>query len=263
MSPRYYDIHAHLADSRIAAELPDMLATSRAHGVAGILANAARLEEWPRIIELCREPGVHGALGLHPFFVDEWHSGVPDELRQRLDAHPEIRAVGEIGLDFADGRADESRQREAFAAQLAVACERQKPVILHNRRSWPEFLALWQASGATRQGLRGVCHHFNGSRELARQLLDLGLSLSFCGPLTYANASRLKEAAAYVPLERLLTETDCPDLPAAAYRGGWSVPWHVQAIVSEIGRLKGISETAVADAVERNYRQMLDLALVA
>ena len=260
MSLRYYDIHAHLADARIRSELPDMLAASRQHGVAGILANAARLHEWPRLLDLCREPGIHGALGLHPFFVDEWHAGVPGELRRLLAAHPELRAIGEIGLDFQDGRDSEARQREAFVAQLAVACDMHRPVIMHNRKSWNEFFALWRESGAARAGITGVCHHFSASPEVARQALDLGLYLSFCGPLTYPNATRLKAVAAYVPLDRLLTETDCPDLPAAAYRGGWSVPWQVQAIVTEIARLKQVSKETVATAVEQNYRRVLGLS---
>jgi len=140
-----YDCHAHLADPRLAAGLPQLLARSRAHGLQGVLATAARLREWPVIAELARrEPGVLGAVGLHPFFLDAWTPGLPAELRTRLLAGPRLRAVGEIGLDFWQGRQDRERQLEAFTAQLAVACELRRPVVLHNRRSWPDFFAVWR-----------------------------------------------------------------------------------------------------------------------
>ncbi len=261
--PHYYDIHAHLADPRIAAELPLILRDCQARGVRGILANAARVDEWPTIVTLAREPGVYGALGLHPFFLDEWTDALPAQLRATLAAAPGLRAIGEIGLDFwpatlAEPACSRERQVTAFTAQLALACELGRPVLLHNRKSWPEFFEIWKSTAAGR--IAGVCHHFTGSREIARQALDLGLYLSFCGPLTWPQSRRLRETAAYVPLDRLLTETDTPDLPAAPYRGGFSYPWQVAAIVAEIARLKSVPEDAVAAAVAENFHTVLGVA---
>jgi len=247
-----YDCHAHLADPRLAAGLPQLLARSRAHGLQGVLATAARLREWPVIAELARrEPGVLGAVGLHPFFLDAWTPGLPAELRTRLLAGPRLRAVGEIGLDFWQGRQDRERQLEAFTAQLAVACELRRPVVLHNRRSWPDFFAVWRGLRTPPPG--GVLHHFTGSREIARQALDLGLHLSFCGPLTWPQSRRLKEVAAWAPLDRLLTETDAPDLPAEPYRGSLSEPWQAGAVLAELARLKQQPLETLADAVATNF----------
>jgi len=254
---RLFDIHAHLADPRVRPGLKELLPRCREHGVNGVLVNAARRQEWEFVIQLATEPGLSGALGLHPFFADEWEDDLPAELERLILSHPRIMAVGEIGLDFYDHRDSRERQIAIFTAQLAVARRLHRPVILHNRKSWPEFFGIWKALGAG--ALTGVCHHFTGSLEIARQALDLGLYLSFCGPLTYPHSRRIKAAAAFCPLDRILTETDAPDLPAAPFPGGPSEPWHVRFIVEEIARLKNLPETTVAAQIEANYRWVLNL----
>jgi TatD DNase family protein len=246
-----YDCHAHLADARILRESAAILDRSRAHGLRGVLATAARHDEWPAIIALTREPGVLGALGLHPFFPEAWADALAGELRNHLLAEPRLRAVGEIGLDCWSGRDTLDRQLVMLEAQLAVAGELRKPVVLHNRRSWNEFFALWRRLHQPPPG--GVLHHFTGSREIARQALDLGLHLSFCGPLTWPGARRLKEVAGWAPLDRVLTETDTPDLPAEPFRGGLSEPWHAGAVVVELARLKQQPPETVAAAVAANF----------
>ena len=194
---------------------------------------------------------------MHPFFLEEWREPLPVELRQALRAHGRLRAVGEIGLDFYDGRGDQARQVGALAAQLGVAQELGLPVILHNRKSWSEFFGVLR--DLKLGTMRGVCHHFTGSIEIARQALDWGLYLSFCGPLTYPKARRLKEAARFVPLDRMLTETDAPDLPPARYTGGLSLPYHVGEVVSELAVLKGMAPEEIAAQVERNFLALLGL----
>jgi len=247
----YTDIHAHLADPRILPLAADILEESRSRGVRGILANAARVGEWPDIVRLTANPLVYGALGLHPFFVEEWYDGLIGDLRRALRAEPRCVAIGEIGLDFYRGRTDAARQMEAFTTQLALARELNLPVILHNRKAWPEFFDVLRQAGLPARG--GVCHHFSASIEIARQALDAGLYLSFCGPLTYPNARRLKAVAAYAPLDRVLTETDTPDLPPERYRGQESRPFHVQDVVRELATLRGTTEPAVAQQVETNF----------
>ena len=196
-----------------------------------------------------------GALGLHPFFVSQTDAELGYRLQQALRAHDRLVAVGEIGLDFWDGRADAPRQHEVFAVQLEVARALGLPVILHNRRSWGDFFAVLREQRVS--ALSGVCHCFNGSREIARAVLDLGLLVSFAGPLTYPNARRLREAAAYVPLDRLLTETDCPDLPARQAGPGPSLPSHVRFVLEAIAEVKGLPLPDVVAQVEANYRRLL------
>ena len=254
---RYCDIHAHLADPRILPGIDGILADCRRHGVTGILATAARVSEWGAITELSRRAPVYGALGLHPFFLGEWMHDLPERLRDALRGHRRLLAVGEIGLDFFSGRGNQDLQMQVFAAQLSVARDMALPVVLHNRKSWTECFSVLDSLGLS--SLRGVCHHFSGSIDTARHALDRGLYLSFCGPLTYANARRLKAAAAYAPLDRILTETDTPDLPAERFRGEHSLPYHVSEVVRELAELKGTPERDVARQVARNFARLLAL----
>ena len=252
---RYYDIHAHLADARLAGQLDAILARSREAGVRGILANAARLAEWDVIVELSGRDIVYGAVGLHPFFSTDWTESCGARLRQIILEEPKVVAIGEIGLDFYSGRDDVQRQIHSLRAQLEIAHELNVPVILHNRKSWNEFFQMLKDVPLPAAG--GVLHHFTGSRELARQAMAKGLYISFCGPLTYSNARTIKDVARYVPLDRILTETDTPDLPAARYRGGQSHPYHVPEIVRELARLRGCEEAEVCAQVEDNFRTLI------
>ena len=163
--------------------------------------------------------------------------------------------MGEIGLDFWSGRAEAALQATVFHTQLSAAVDLGLPVILHNRRSWGDFFGLLRTAGIA--GLRGVCHCFNGSREVARAVLDLGLMVSFCGPITYPHARRIRDAAAYVPLDRMLTETDCPDLPSRPAAGGFSLPHHVRYVLEAIAEVKHLPLCAVAEQVEANYLALL------
>jgi TatD DNase family protein len=178
-----------------------------------VLVATAGLDEWSTVRTMSRSPGIVGALGLHPFHLDE---------------RPRFRA-----------------------SALREAC---RPVILHTRKAWDDFLSCWR--GLERRPSGGVCHHFTGSRELARQLLDLGLCLSFCGPVTYAQAVRIRDVATYVPADRLLTETDCPDLPPAGIDKGASRPWHVRRVVETLAELRG---TTVEDLVRQVWANAVRL----
>ncbi len=159
--------------------------------------------------------------------------------------------------ECADRNAALARQIPALEAQLAVACGLRLPVILHNRKAWPEFFAVWRRLAAG--SITGVCHHFTGGREILREALDLGLHISFCGPVTYANARRIREAAAFVPPDRILTETDAPDLPAAPFLGGRSEPCHVSAVLAELAAIRKTPVEELAATVAANYRRVLNL----
>mgnify|MGYP006288130171 CR=1 FL=1 len=253
---QYCDCHAHLADERIRPQLDTLLADCARFDVT-VLANAAKVTEWPVIEDLTTHSNIYGALGLHPFFLHEWDDTVPSRLRKQLTGNTRLRAIGEIGLDFYRKDIPVEKQFHVLGAQLQLAAELNYPVILHNRKSWSQFFRLLNELKITE--LRGVCHHFTGSREIARQALDRGLYLSFCGPLTYPNARRIKAAAAYAPLDRILTETDTPDLPVHSHRGSLSSPPQVIQIVAELAQQKKTSGEVVRRQICENFRTLLHL----
>jgi TatD DNase family protein len=254
----YYDIHAHLTDPRLAAGLTAILAECRRRDLSGILTAAARRGDWPGIVELASgSPDIYGSIGVHPLFSSELESSSESVLTDMLTRHECLVAVGEIGLDFQQGREHFTEQVALLELQLGVAARLGLPAIVHNRKSWNEFFSLWQSSAQGR--ISGVCHHFNGSIPIARQALDAGLLLSFCGPLTYPQSRRLREAAAFVPLDCLLVDSDTPDLPAQAYLAqGQSRPWHVLDVVAAIAEVKRVPLETVAENIERNFLSLVN-----
>ncbi len=248
-----YDAHAHLADSRLQDSIHEILQDCRAHGVKGILANAAHLSEWQAIAKLSEQPDIHPAIGLHPFFIDEWTDECPARLEQALRNTPSA-SVGEIGLDAWSSRDDLPKQKEILAAQLLVAKRQQRFVSLHNRRTWSDFFEILKELRITE--LHGICHHFTGSPEIARKLLDLGLYLSFCGPVTYPDARRIHAVAIFAPSDRILSETDCPDLPPLPCKGQLSRPWHVQYVLETLAELRHVSISLLAEQIEDNWNNL-------
>jgi TatD DNase family protein len=252
-SPGLYDVHAHLADERLRAELPGILLRCE-HEMQAVLVNAARFSEWDLVLRLAQRPRFFAALGLHPFFLDERPTDYLSLLRQKLLSPPpgsKILAIGEIGLDFWQGRGNSEEQIAVLSEQLLLAQQLNLPVILHNRKSWPDFFALLKNLRIST--LRGVCHHFNASPEIARQALERGLYLSFCGPLTWPESRRLHKLATLAPLDRILVETDCPDLPPQSNRGGGSRPWMVAEVISKIAQLQNISWQKLAAQIALNW----------
>jgi len=253
--PALYDSHAHLADGRLYPSARRELARFRQAGGRGVLAVAARPADWDRIEEVAREDGVWGALGIHPLCREggDAQAAEPRRLAARLAANPDLRAVGEIGLDFHRGWGDREEQLALFRGQLAVAVAEGYPALFHNRQSWREFFAVL---GEQTRPVRGVCHNFTGSRELAREVLDHGLLLSFGGPLTWPNARRARDAARYAPLDRILVETDAPDLPPWPRRAETSAPADVGRVLEVLAGLRGMAVPELAGRVAENFAEL-------
>lgn len=249
------DVHAHLTDGRLGSDSRSVVARSRDAGVGWILTTSARADDWDKTLALaaaCR--GVAAAIGVHPWHASAWNDELAGELRQLLADRERIVAIGEIGLDFWDGRDDIGIQMACFTEQLAVARDFNLPVILHNRKSWNECFGLIRSEGIPAAG--GICHGFTGSVEVAREALDLGLHLAFGGPVTYPRNRRCREAAAYVPSRRLLTESDAPDLPVASHRGELSRPEHVADVCNSIAGIRSVAPRVVGEWVAANARKL-------
>ena len=252
MNPPVTDCHAHLADSRVWHMRQAVLEDSRAHGLAGILANAARRSEWNQVLELAAEKDVRAAIGIHPFWPDEWNEGARAEMLELLEKGAPVSAIGEIGLDFWNGRDNQRQQERAMAEQLEIAVSRRLPACIHNRKSWDEFFSIIGHMGIST--LSGYCHNFTGSRETARRILDLGLHISFCSPVTYDNASRLRELSRYIPDDKILTETDFPDLPMRRFQGSFSMPWHAGLVAEALAEARGVAPQSLAQRITENFR---------
>jgi TatD DNase family protein len=244
------DTHAHVQMRQFDADRAAVLAAAFANGVAQLVVPGVDVASSRSALALAAaHPGrVFAAVGTHPHDASTLDADALQAERE-LAREPGIVAIGEIGLDFYRNLSPPEVQRDALVTQLALARETQLPVILHNRDSHAEMIALLRAHG---QGVRGVFHCFIGDQQMARDALDLGYWLSFAGPLTYPRNTALTEVAAWAPLDRLLVETDSPYLTPQPFRGKRNEPRHVALTAQRLAELRGLSFEEVAQATTRN-----------
>jgi TatD DNase family protein len=197
---------------------------------------------------------LHATAGLHPHDAKDLRPQLLDEIRG-LAAVGKIVAIGECGLDFYRNLSTPEQQREAFAAQIALANETGLPLVVHDRDAHESVVELLASGGAS----RGVMHCFSGDWDLAQRCLDLGFHISIAGPVTFAKSDVLRDVAARVPADRIVVETDCPYLTPAPFRGKRNEPALVRLVAEEVARLRGVSPEAFAEQASANAAQLFGL----
>lgn len=200
-------------------------------------------------------------VGVHPHDASTVIDGLPEELTDLADNRM-VGAVGEIGLDFWYDNSPRDVQRDVFERQIDWAKRAGKPIVLHLRNAedrsdgdaYGEAMRAIKRSGIPPRG--GVVHCFSGDADDARTALDLGFYVSFAGPVTYPKAAALREAAAIVPLDRILCETDSPYLAPQSHRGRRNEPSYVPEVYEKVAGVKGISVEGLTEAVWQNAEKI-------
>ncbi|HHT05107.1 MAG TPA: TatD family hydrolase [Hydrogenispora sp.] len=246
---RLFDTHCHLNDPAYQADLAAVLKRARAAGVVRMLVVGYDLPSSQQALALAEaEDGIYAAVGIHPHDA----AGVTAADLVRLEemlAHPKAVALGEIGLDYHYENSPRREQQEVFRAQLALAQKVGKPVVIHGREAHADLVAALKAEGDRYQG---VMHCYSGSKEAAREYLDLNLYISVAGPVTFKNARKLLEVVPMLPPERLLLETDAPYLTPHPWRGRRNEPACLVAVAERVAQLRGMTTEAVADLTWEN-----------
>ena len=250
------DSHCHLADEAFVADLDAVIDRARAAGVYRSLCilDVTKPEEWHRAEKIAvRWPNVRFAVGVHPHqagqFVDRLDD-VEETVRAAVAKQPQARVLGEIGLDYHYDLSAREIQRDVFRRQVWLAREIGWPVVIHTRDANADTVDVLREAGGGE--VRGVFHCFTGDAGLARRALDLGFHLSFSGIITFRRTTAIRDAAAIVPGDRLLTETDCPYLAPVPFRGKRNEPaWaaHVVDVLAEVrgqSRNRTVEETTAA-----------------
>jgi TatD DNase family protein len=238
-----YDTHCHLGlDGKVAPD--EEHARAAAAAVTALLVVGIDLATSRAARGLTRLPGVRWSAGLHPNdasrFEQEWAELVA------LAKQPGCAAIGETGLDTYRDRTPLPQQERSLRAHLALARELDLPVIFHCRDAFAPLFAVLRSEPP----VRGVMHCFSGGVDEARQSLDLGLSLSFAGPLTYPKNALLREAAVYAPADRIVVETDAPFLPPQRRRGQRNEPAYIVETLTTLAQVRG---TSLADAAAATF----------
>lgn len=237
------DTHSHIYGPEFDEDRDEVIQRSLQAGVNRILLPNINEESIPRMLSVVNKyPGVcYPMMGLHPEDVKEDWTEVLDRMETRLDG---MIAVGEVGLDFYWDSTYRKEQIEAFECQMSWAKERDLPLVVHMRKAEQELLEAMERHKS--DGLRGVFHCFGGSRETAARMLKYeGFVLGIGGVVTFKN-SRLAETLRYVPLDRIVLETDAPYLAPVPCRGKRNEPSYVLHVARFLGSVYNVPEEEVA-----------------
>ncbi len=243
------DTHCHLDLPQFDQDRAAVLERARAAGVRRVLLPATDLASSRRVVAMTEQyPALRAAVGVHPNEAGDFSNETVAELRD-LAQHPKVDAIGEIGIDLYWQTVSLDKQQQAFRAQLQLATELDRPVIIHDREAHTEVMAglseVTPSAGA-------VLHAFSGDESLAQAALAAGFYLGVDGPLTYRKNEALRAVFRAAPLERILIETDAPYLTPQARRGTRNEPAFVRFVAEKLAEVRASTIDLVASATTAN-----------
>jgi len=245
------DSHCHLDSEQFDGDREEVIERALAAGVERMVAigtgnGPPDLEAGVRLAD--RYPCFYATVGVHPHDAGK----ASDETFKRvaeLLAHPQVIAVGEIGLDYHYDFSPREQQRDVFVEQLRIARDAGKPIVIHTREAWADTISLlrehWSGTG--------IMHCFSGGPAEARQALDLGFYLSFGGIVTFPKAPGIQESARIAPADRILIETDAPYLAPVPRRGKRNEPAYIVETARKLAELRGESLEDIAATTSANF----------
>lgn len=252
-----FESHAHYDDEVFDEDREQLLASLNGQGIGTVVNIGASLAGCRATVTLTQEYSfIYGAVGVHPSEVGELNEENFELLREWC-ALDKIVAVGETGLDYHWPEPGPALQKEWFERQLTLARQVGLPVIIHSREAAKDTLEIMQAHHAGEIG--GVVHCFSYAKEMAREYLNMDFYFGIGGVITFKNAKKLKEAVAYMPMERILLETDSPYLAPEPNRGKRNTSLNLPCVAEAIAELKGISYEEVVEMTEANARRLFHL----
>lgn len=254
----FADSHCHLQDERLAGQLDAVIDRARTAGVSFMVCCGASEPDWTPVADLAaKHAGVFPSFGLHPWYVMKRSPRWLETLRRMLDEHLSA-GVGEIGLDHVIGPETFADQLSAFRSQVELAIELRRPVSMHCRRAWGALLETLNSMPGLPRGF--VIHSYSGSVETIEPLVKLGAFISFSGSVTLSGNKRAHRSAVAVPSDRLLIETDSPDImPVIAgtrNEDAPNEPGNLPHIAAAVAALRGVSVEEIAALTVANASRL-------
>ena len=245
------DTHCHLAHGRLRQQVPAVLQRARDAGMVAAICAAGNVQESRAALGIAREhEGVRCLAGVHPHAANEVSEDYLQQIEQ-LAARDENVAVGEIGLDYHYDFSPREDQRRVFAEQLALAVQIGKAVVVHTREAFDDTMEILGEAGV--DGSRVVFHSFTGTSDEARRALEIGATISFSGIVTFKRSDDLRTAAAFVPAEKILLETDAPFLsPEPVRKIRTNEPAHVAHVATCLAAVRDTTPDALAELTTAN-----------
>ena len=251
----FFDTHAHYDDERYDGDRDLLLESMRESGVSLILNAGSSVENSRQGLQIAEKyPFVYASVGVHPHDAKEMDENSISELLE-LSRHQKALAIGEIGLDYHYNLSPVETQKERFREQLELARETNLPVIIHEREAFADVMEIL----ADFSDLRGVFHCFSGDRDAAKRVLDMGWMLSFTGVVTFKKAATSLDVATYVPIERLMLETDAPYLSPEPLRGKRNDSRNLIHIAKKLAEARGITVEELAAMTMDNGKRFFEV----
>ena len=253
------DSHRHLQYKGLVEDQQGVLSRAREAGIGGFLNISTRQREWQDVVATAaRESDVWASVGIHPHEADG-HADLGAEALIDAAAHPKVIGVGETGLDYYYDHSDRETQQALFRTHIAVARETGLPAIIHTRDAEEDTARIVEEEMG-KGAFPALIHCFTASADFARKMLDLGLSISLSGIVTFKNARDLQEVAKGLPEDRLLVETDAPFLAPVPHRGQTCEPAFTADTARFVAGLRDVNEARLADVTTRNFAKLFSKA---
>lgn len=253
-----FESHAHYDDAAFDEDREELLRALEEHGIGTVVNVGASLQSCRTTLALMEQyPFMYGAIGVHPSETAELTQESLAWMEQSC-SHPKVVAVGEIGLDYHWEEPEPSIQKLWFREQIRMAKKVGLPLIIHSREAAKDTLDLMREEEAAKCG--GVIHCFSYTKETARAYLDMGFYFGIGGVITFKNAKKLREAVEYIPLDRLLLETDSPYLAPEPYRGQRNSSLNLPYVAEAIAAIKGVSAEEIEAVTEHNARKLFQIS---
>lgn len=252
-----FDSHAHYNDERFNNDRDEILSSMSENNVGLILNSCSSLDEIDDIFAICKKyPFVYASVGIHPHEAENVTEKDMDSLIE-YSKQPFVKAIGEIGLDYYYDFSPRETQQKWFARQVDIARELNMPVVIHDRDAHKDTMDILRTHNIKEIG--GVFHCYAGSVEMAREILDWGMYIAFGGTLTFKKSVRPVEVAKYVPLDRIVIETDSPYLTPEPNRGKRNSSLYIHYVAKKLAEIKGLSVDEIEQATFENAKKCFNI----
>lgn len=251
----FIDSHCHLNMKEFTGDLDLVVANAKSSGVNFMQTICTKLSDFPEILKISEKyPEVYASFGIHPHEVENEKLLSVDEIVSHAN-HPKVIGIGETGLDYYYEYSKRDVQKESFINHIKASHETGLPVIVHSREADEDTIKIMFSEMKANQ-YKGLIHCFSSTKELAKASLDIGLYISVAGIITFKNAENLREIMKYVPLDRILIETDAPYLAPIPMRGKRNEPAFVKHVASALAEVKNLSAAEIGEITSENFKKL-------
>ena len=254
---KIFETHSHYDDSAFDEDRDVLFAEmfSQEGNIESLINVGASLRGCRESLELATQyENVYAAIGVHPEDIEALNDKEYAWLKENAISNSKVVAIGEIGLDYHYPEPGKELQRECFRRQLRIAAEVGKPVIIHSRDACADTLECMKREHA--ENIGGVIHCYSYTKEAAKDFLDMGFYFGIGGVVTFKNARKLVETVEYLPIEKILLETDCPYMAPEPNRGKRNDSRYIKYIAEKIAQIKGMDVQEVIDITNQNAKTL-------